>query len=988
MKLTELSIKRPVTTMMILLSFVVVGYISFSRLPMEFFPALDVPFVGVYIPYPNSTPEEVEKEITRPVEEVLAMISGVNKIKSNSSQNSAWVELHFNWGEDSDIKALETREKLDGIKHLLPDDMERFFVFKFNTSDMPVLQIRVSSNRDISNSYELLQRNLKRPLERLNGVAEVDMYGVEKKEIKIEVNPDRLIAHSITTNDLINVLMRSDFSISNGELNTGSSSIMVRSMSKIKGVDDLKNLKINNSGLLLSNIAEVSYTAPKRDYGRHLNGKYAVGLSIKKSSEANTINVTNRILDEIEKIKKSPEMEGINVYLMENQGEGIKSSLKELLNSGLLGGFFALLILYFFLRSFSNTLIVILSVPFSMLITGVVMYFMDISLNVLSMMGLMLAVGMLVDNGVVTMESIHKHQRELKDRKKSAVLGTGKIALAITAGTITSVIVFLPNIINDSSVISIYLKYVGVPLVIALLASLAISLTAIPVLTTVFNGNLEEKKNQIIENFKKRYLKILTWLLDHHKGSIFIILATLFSIGIPVSFVKSGEGSAMGRKMRLFYNINGEYKIERVVEEVETYYNTGEAKSVLLLKKEGSGKTTEELMELIKKDLPKISIGNPAFEWKTARDDDVLRVRLTGKSSKKLIDLSEDIVKYLSNIEGLTDLHSEASSGDKEIMVVVDRIKAGNYGFSTAEIARTISSSMRGTTINKLKTDDGEIDISLKFREEDRRDLEDLKEIPLKNRDGKIFKLKNLANFKYTRGPGVIRRDNRETSIGIQIGVDGITKEESRPIIESAMERIKLPLGYKWDFGWSFQNWDMGIETLKFNLLLALVLIYFVMAALFESFILPISIWSSIIFAVIGVYWSFLLTGTTFSFMAWIGVLILVGVVVNNGIVLIEYINNLIEEGYSRKDAVLKAGSERFRPILMTAGTTILSMLPLCMVTTQIGGNGPPYYPMARAIVGGLFFSTTVTLLILPSIYIILDDIRNKYLKIITKALR
>ncbi|MBN1970791.1 MAG: efflux RND transporter permease subunit [Candidatus Delongbacteria bacterium] len=1006
MKLTELSVKRPVTTMMTLLSFVVIGYISFTRLPMEFFPAIDVPFIFVYLPYQGSTPEEVEKKITGPAEEVLSMISGIKKIRSNSNQNDANIQLEFNWGEDANIKAMEAREKLDGIKHLLPDDFERFYVFKFNTSDMPVLEIRLSSNKDISNAYDLLERSIKRPLERIPGVADVEMHGVEKKTLKVEVIPDKLISHNIDISKVSATLSRNDFSISNGKLKINDATFMIRSESKLTTPDEIANLRIIGTSLKISDIAKVTYQSPELEYGRHLNGKFAVGLSVKKSSEANAVDVCSRIIRTIDEINQNPEMEGIDVYLMENQGEGIKSSLRELLNSGMVGALFALMVLYVFLRSITNTVIVILSVPFSMLITGVVMYFLDMSLNILSMMGLMLAVGMLVDNAVVAMESIHKHQSEMKDRKSASIVGTGKIALAITAGTATSIIVFLPNIINDDNIVSIYLKFVGLPLVIALTASLIISLTVVPVFTSLFKFEFTYKDSKLINKARNFYLRLLEWFLDHHIASIFIIIGILISVAIPANIVKSGDENAMGTRLNLFFNISGDYKLDKVeadvdkvekyllenknkfeIRDVYTFYNTSYARSTIILHEEDREKSSEEIMEEIKKELPKISLGSPSFEWRSSNQDDNLRVRLTGKSSQVLIELTNDVEKYLSGFSGLVDVKSEATSGEKELHVVIDREKAHKYGFTTSSIASAVSTAMRGFSVSKMRTGDNETDIYLKFDDSELKNIENLKEVPLYNSRGDLYKLNNFAEFRYGRGPGTISRENRETSLGVKIGLKGLSKEDSRNLITYAMEKFKLPDGYKWDFGSSFDNWDNGVQTLQQNLLLALALIYFIMAALFESFLLPISIWSSIIFAIVGVWWAFLLTGTDFSFMGWIGILILVGVVVNNGIVLIEYISHLINEGYSRKDAIMKAGSERFRPILMTAGTTILSMLPLCIAQTQIGGDGPPYYPMARAIAGGLFFSTVVTLLILPSVYIILDDIRKKYYKLVKKAL-
>ena len=1039
MNLTNFSLKRPVTTLMIVLSFTVLGFIAFKMLPMEYFPAIDIPFVVIYTPYPGSTPEEVENEVTRPLEEALAMISGVKSMESTSSQNASQIFMMFEWGDNINVKALEAREKIEAVRKLLPNDVERFIVFKFNTTDMPILQIRLSSNRDLTNSYDMLDRVIKRKIDRIDGVAKVDLYGISKKEIEIKVKPDKLITHNIDINRMTQILRASDFSISSGKIEYGSKEIMIRSISEIATIDDLKNIVIGGGEALirLKDVADITYTTPKLDYGRHLDGKYAIGLEVQKSSDANTIGVTKKILDTIDEIKKSPEMEGIKVFVMDNQAEGISSSITELFKSGLIGAFLASLVLFFFLRNIANTVIVVISVPISILSAGVFMYFFDISLNILSMMGLLLAVGMLVDNAVVAMESIFRYQKqdENKDENPDKIIlkGVKRIALAITAGTLTTIIVFLPNIINQKNQISIFLSFVGIPLVISLVTSLLISLTIVPLLTKMVTNKKKlkderlseeelflveskrikkENKKTIIDSWAKFYGKILKWKLDHHKTSVFIMFALLFSMAIPASFVNQDEENQSERKIYLQYNINSTYDVDKVLEAVDiieeylfnnkekfeiksvySYYNTNYAYSAIVLKSDDDvDKAQEEIIEEIKQGLPKIAVGKASFDRgrnNNSTNDDNISINLHGKSSQTLFKIADDVVWRLSKIKGFEEVKSDAKSGDDEVFVIIDRDKAKKYGFTTMQIASVISTSYRGVSLNSFKTDNGEVDISLKFSDEEDQNLSQLKDIPIVNNQGKIFKLNSLARFEKGKGPGQIRRMNRVTSSKVSIFLRGVTLDESKKLINAALKEFDFPPGYGYSFGANFDYRDEQNEVMMINLLLALALIYFVMAALFESFILPVSIWSSIIFAIVGVYWFFLFTGTSFSLMAMIGVLVLIGVVVNNGIVLIEHVNNLVvNEGMDRKEAILVSGQERLRPILMTAATTVLSMLPLCIVKTQVGGDGPAYFPMARAIVGGLTFSTVITLLILPTIYIMLDDLRNWGEKMFRKAMR
>ena len=480
MNITDFSLRRPVMTLMIFLSFVVIGLISSRLLPLEFFPELDAPFVVINIPYPNSTPEEIEREITRPVEEILATISDVKRMVSDSSENSVNIFLEFDWGIDTDVKTIETKERIESIRSQLPLDLERISIQKFNTSDMPILIMRISSKRDLSNSYDMLNRLLKRRIERIRGVSKVEMYGVEKKQILIQLLADRIIAHKIDLNHLSQVLRNSNFMVTAGQITDANRRFTVRPMGEISTVDEINNLIVGDNGLKLRDIANVSHEKPELEYGRHLNQTYAIGLNVFKESGANIVEVGRRVKGTIAEISKDPRMEGISLYLMDDLSDGIVSSLNELLKSGLLGAALALIVLFLFLRQWSTTFIVVLAVPFSLLVTLAFMYFMNLSLNILSMLGLLLAVGMLVDNAVVVTENIYRYQKLNPGKKNTTISAVKEVALAITAGTSTTAIVFLPNIISSNNEIAIYLKHVALSFCVALGASLILAQTVVP----------------------------------------------------------------------------------------------------------------------------------------------------------------------------------------------------------------------------------------------------------------------------------------------------------------------------------------------------------------------------------------------------------------------------------------------------------------------------------------------------------------------------
>jgi HAE1 family hydrophobic/amphiphilic exporter-1 len=999
MSLVQGSIKRPVTALVVFACLVVIGFISSRMLPLEFMPDFEVPYLGVEIPYPGSTPEEVERRITQPVEEVLATISGIKRMTSNSNEGGAYVQLNMEWGVDTNVKALEVREKIDGIRHLLPADMERYYVRRWSPTDSPVLQVRISSTRDLSNAYDMLERNLKRRIERIAGVSKVELYGVEKKQIRIRLSAERVIAHRIDISRLVNTLQQSNFLVTAGMITDGERRLVVRPMGEFAQIDDIGDLIITGTGIRLRDVADIAYEHPKLVYGRHLDRRYAVGLDIYKEAGANTVDVTRLVRSEIDRTGDLPEMEGISIFYMDDSGDSILVSLNELLRSGLYGGLLAILVLFFFLRRLATTLIVALAVPFSLLITMAFMYFTGISLNILSMMGLMLAVGMLVDNAVVVSESIHRHQMidPPGNPTGSILTGVSEVGLAITAGTLTSVIVFLPNILSPNNQIAIYLKHVAISMAVALASSLVLAQTIVPLLISRVKPPRRDKPNVLINRLIARYRRTLAWSLGHRRATVGFMLLVLASVVLPFSLVKRNMfDEPEDRRLRLHYHIDGSYTLDKVLEAVDTYeeylfahqqeleiksvytyYQGDYAMSTLLLTRgKEARKSMEEIREAIRKDLPKVPLANPSFEWRNmAGEGESVRIELKGKSSDALVALARDVTWALSRVEGLVDVRSEAETGDDEVQVVVDRPRAGKYGFSAEEVANVVAAAMRGINLRPFQGESGEIPVRLEFQESDKQTLANLATLPLFNGENQPVSLASLADLRVRPGPQSIRRENRSTSLGVTANLKGITMNDARERIGKVLGGFNFPAGYTWNYGQRFDDEREAFNTMMVNLLLALALIYFVMAALFESLIFPAAIWTQIIFAVVGVFWFFLATGTTMSIMAMIGILILIGVVVNNGIVLIDYVHHLRLTGMNREEALLEAGSARMRPILMTAGTTVLSLVPLCMTTTQIGGGGPPYFPMARAIVGGLIFSTAVTLLILPTTYLLLDDV-------------
>ena len=1001
MKHTEIAIRRPITTTVIFVALALVGMLAARLLPLEKFPDIEFPGIFIQVPYEGSTPEEIERLITRPIEEALATLSGVERMYSSSRDNQAEVFLQFGWDESMGVKGIEARAKVDGIRHELPDDVRRVFIFTGSLGDQPVLQLRISSDRDLSNSYDLLDRLLKRPLERLEGVSQVQLHGVDPREIRILLDADRLAAHGIDLNELRQLLERSNFAVSAGRITDGGQRFSVRPRGEFASLDEIGNIVIDESNVRLRDVAEIALRSPDREYGRHLDRKYAIGVAISKSTGSNMVDVTDRVMAEVEKISRLPQMQGINIFSLDNQGDSVRESLSDLLNAGMVGALLALLVLYMFLRQVTTTLIVIAAVPFSLTITLGVLYFAGLSLNMLTMMGLMLAVGMLVDNAVVVTENVFRHRAMHPDKPQAATLaGVNEVGLAVIAGTATTIIVFVPIMFGTKTDISVFMTHVAVTIIVALLASLLIAQTLVPMLAARVALRPEPKGQALMVRLTKRYVRSLQWILVHpwktFGGIIFICVIGVMPLVLQlVKFDAFPQES--GRRLFMPYHIDGQHPLERIEATVDTieeylfsrqeefnirsiysYYDLVRAQSTILLTDEDDATlSTKEIIKRIEADMPVIAIGKPSFEFEQQGGGEGFNLQVSGDSTGRLNELAANLARSLESVEGLKDVRSDAQAGEREVRVHVDRVRAAAVGLTVQQIAGSIAIAMRGQNLREFRGDLGEVAVRLAFRDSDKQSVEQLANLPLYAADGRRITLGTVANFHLGYAPDTIQRVDRQTAVVISANLEEDSSLELvRPKVESLMEQFELPPGYSWKFGRGFDQQDETQQMMATNIMLGIACIFLVMAAVFESLLFPFSIiLGSIAFSIFGVFLFFAATGTTFSFMASIGIMILIGVVVNNGIVLVDHINNLRQEGMPRNEAIIEAGRDRLRPILMTVATTILGLTPLAVSTTQVGGDGPPYFPMARAIIGGLAFSTIVSLLVVPALYAYFDTL-------------
>jgi HAE1 family hydrophobic/amphiphilic exporter-1 len=997
---TRFALRRPVTTLMTFVAVSLIGIIATTMLPLELFPDIRFPGIAINIPYAGSTPEEVEQLITRPAEEAIATLPGVKEMRSTSSENGAELIVFFEWGRDPAAVGFEVRTKLESIRHEFPPSANRILTQMFAAGDDRVVVVRISSEEDLSRQYDMLDRYLKKPIERLDGVARVSLEGVEPLELRILIDPARLAAHGVDVARLRDALQGANFSVSAGEVTGGQQRFLVRPIGEFQSLDDVRNFIVSGN-VRLRDIADVRLATPALAVGRHLNGRPGVGLDVFKSTGANIVDVADRVMAVVDEQRKLPQLQGVDILVLSNQAENIRSSLSELRNAGLIGAGLALCVLFLFLRDWPTTLIVSLAVPFSLLITVAALYFLGFSLNVLTMMGMLLAVGLLVDNAVVVTESIFRHrQGNGVDPIASTLSGVSEVGVAVLAGTLSTVIVFLPIIFGEESEISIFMVHVAVPIVVAMLASLLVAQTIIPTLTARFPPPPPIKAGSVFARVQDWYLRRLDWLFSHKRwAALFVVLTVLSPVPLFATGLLKVDMFPQDASERVFlpYHIEGTYPLARMEEAVSrveayleenkdrfgidlvySYFTPSDASSVIKLKpREELPMEPRKLMKEIEKGLPEIIIGKPSFRF----DEDQnatgsFSMRLTGESTEQLVALSRAVVSRLRDVPGFDSVRTTAKAGEHEVQVVVDRERAARLGLTPQAVAQTLAIAMRGDPLKEFRADDREIQMRLAFRADDRQTLEDLAATPLYLPDGTRSTLGAVASFHIDQSARTIERVDRLTAVVIE----GIVSKESslddvKKGVDAAMAEFPLPPGVSWKYGRSVEDSDNTAATMQMNILLAIALIFLVMASLFESLLYPVSILTSIVFAIVGVFWGLTISGTPMSFMAMLGIMILIGVIVNIGIVLIAHVIDLRKEGMNRHDAIIEAARHRLRPILMTSLVTLLAMLPIAVGNTQIGGDGPAYYPMARALMSGLFFGSITSIFYVPLFYVWLDDL-------------
>ena len=1009
MNITELSIRRPVTTIMLFVSLVAIGLIASFRLPLEAEPEATIPFFFVSLPYPGSTPEEVERNILRPVEEALATMSGIKSMNSRATADGGQIQVEFSdWSRDIAIAASEARERIDAVRDQLPDDFRRYFVQRWSTSDREAISLRLSSQEDLTTRAELIERAIKQRLERLPGVARVEIEGVAAQELLVALDKDRLSAHGVALNELVQRLQSANFSVSAGQITEGDRRLRVQPRGELVDVQALRDLQVDKRGTRLSDIAEVGLQPQRMSYVRQMDGRPSVGVDIYKERAANLVDLSRAVRAELAVLEQDPAMRGIEVEVTDDQGQAVTGSLLALAEAGAIGLALSVLVLYAFLRHWPSTLMVTLAIPICFIMTLGFMYFMGITLNILSMMGLLLAVGMLVDNAVVVVESIYQEREKYPDQPAlTSIIGTRHVAIALSAGTLCHCVVFLPMLFGEANIVTIYLAQLAVTISVSLLASWLVAISLIPMLSARMKTP-PAVRSPLISRLQQRYAGVLRWTLDHRGWAVAGILAISAASIVPMTNTKSGGDDSDPSEVNIFYQWKGAYSKEEMGKEVarvEAYVNANREKfrvqrvysryseqgwaSTRVFMDVEDAEVGRQIQEELRKGLPQSARAKIGLGWPggMGSDGQGIRFSLIGDSTQVLEELAADIVPMLGRNPSLRDVRVDTGDANSELSVRVDRDRAAAFGFSAQEVGQYVSMALRGSSLRDFHRGDVEIPVNVRFAGSDHYGIEDLSSFMVRASSGAEVPLLAMVDVGVNPAATSIQRLNRQTMLRIESGIaKDVSVEDARKAVEAALAGVVFPPGYGYTFsGMGFNVNIDGQQQMVNSIFIALILMFVIMAAVFESLLFPAAIMSCVVFSIFGVYWLFWITGTEMNIMAIIGILVLMGVVVNNGIVMIEHINNLRRRGMGRTDALVEGSRERLRPILMTMGTAILAMIPIALNTDTPDGM-PPYHPMARAIAGGLAFSTVVSLLFLPTIYALLDDLRSGTARLVRRA--
>lgn len=1027
--LTEWALRRRISVLVLLMSIVVVGIVASTGIPVELFPrgfTSQSLFVGV--PWQNAPTAEVLDKITLPLEEELSTVHGLDRINSFTTLGFARVFLRFKQGTDMDVAYREVRDRTQRARARFPEDADRIYIRKDDASGIPVCVIGLAVDPSLTDKYNLIKYEVIKRLERIDGVANVSADGLEEKEILIELDRKKAEGHGLNIYQLALTLGSDNFTMASGNVRDSGKKFLLRSLANYKSLEDLENRPVTPT-LRLKDIARIKFEEPEKRYSVRVNSRPAVAAVVFKAGEANTVEVSHRIQKAFEEMKQNPRLAGTFMEILFNQGEVIEDSLANLVHGGVVGGVLAAIVLFIFLRRIRLTGIITLSIPLSMLMALTAMYFAGETLNILTLLALMIAVGMVVDNSIVVAENIQRMHKDGMPRREACIKGAGEIALAITLGTLTSIVVFVPVSLVEGEG-QFFLVRLALPISVSLLASLLVALVFVPLavyLTLPSNEQRKqhaalrwshEKMNTVMRRFydytferiNRLYCRALEFFLKRRLDFVLVMIA-LFALTYFVPFKKI-EVVEQQEEDRTSFQIGVEFASEYSFEDVGDYFT--EAEKLLEKKKDEYGLkgyfafyrrqfgrvegwfddtkkrpfSAKQVGEKLVKELPK----RPGIKLHFGRDNqedgknqEIFEFKLEGDDAQILDEVATRIEPMIQRVDGVIGIRSGEDPAPSEMALVVDRDRANASDVNPEVIAGLVGYALRGSSLPKYNQEGREIPVRIRFQERDRESLTDLSSFQIPAGTNGAIPLSALISPKVLNTPKSIWRSDKRISRTLTVELKKEGAKETRDHLMALRQQISLPEGVSFNET-RVMTKNEEIASLMFAAELSIIFIYLLMGFLFESFVLPLSIICTIPLGGIGVAWIHYLTGKDMDFLGIVGGILLIGVVVNNGIVLIDYVIRLRADGMERAQALVTASARRFRPIAMTALTTIIGMVPLTV--SPPSRLGISYKSFGLTLIGGMTTATILTLLVVPIFYTFFDDARAAFARILKRALQ
>ena len=1015
MNISDFSIKRPVFTIVTMLFVIILGGVSLLKIPITLIPELHPPIGVVVTSYPGASPAEVNEKITKPLETTLATLPGIKKLQSTSQEGSNLIVLEFNWSTNIEDVQLDILQRIDMTP--LPSDAEKPSFLKFDPSQFPIIQLSLRAEND-DVDVRLLAEDLEKELRRTAGVASVNVSGKLIEEVQLTLDESKLVEKGLTQADIIQIIQSNNVSLPGEPVLTNDGKMLTtRILSTLSTPKDIADLivsvnPLDGKALTVGEVATVERVEQRSMTTTRANNHPAVLMSVLQESGANTAEVSKAFQDALNELLAKKQYEGIVADVLTDQGNYVDLAISNIGSSLLLGGLFAMFVLFVFLRSVKSPIIIGIAIPYSVIVTFVLMYFANFSLNIMTLGALALGIGMLVDNAIVVIENIERHLGIGKSPIVAAKEGTKEVALAITASTLTTIAVFIPVMFIEGLIGQIFTEF-ALTISFSLIASLVVALTVVPMLASrllkIKAVSIYEKRNESI--LYKNYRASIVWVLRHR---MLVLISTIVCFGIALfglmrigtEFLPSTDegftsisvnlekGVAVSETEKIVAKIEDRLKQEK---DVDVYVSLvgGTQQS------QARGQTSANQAELYVKLVPLADRKRSIFEFveeleqdlhtelgeqaeitfnvstSTGSSPNTLTFRLTDSDEQRLHSAVNNVQQELLKVSAVTNVSTDLDNTVKEIQVEVDRERAKDYGFVPAQIAQLVNQMTKGQLTTQIIAEDGAVlPVYTGFGHVFNNSIESLKSMQLRSPAGLFVKLEDIATVAVQEGPVSIRRSDQAAAVAFFVEYE--TKESLGGIsakVDQALQKAKLPSETQVVFSGDRELYDSAINDMLLAVALAVVLVYIVMAAQFESFKHPFVIMFTVPLMIIGVAIAMFMTNTLIGVTSVIGILVLVGIVVNNGIVLVDYINQQKSKGMGTYDAILLATQDRLRPILMTALTTILGLLPLAL---GFGEGTEMNQPMGIAVIGGLVTSTLLTLYIVPTVYSLMDKETRK----------